>query len=154
MRPQLQVQVALLELTAPELRLLRLVESLLGSLEARVASLEETTIQTDAKLAQLFSKVDSRATGPYLEQFAQQQQLGLEQVRANVKAAPTAGSTQWHEFKSRVDSKETGVTPLDGKEVTFRHKGSGQTYRPDEIVSNFKVQYDAAKARRQAQEAR
>jgi hypothetical protein len=56
---ELQVQVALPELTAPELRLLRVVESLLGSLEARVDSLEETVIQTDVKLAQLFSKVDS-----------------------------------------------------------------------------------------------
>lgn len=88
------------------------------------------------------------------EQYIQQQQPGLEQVKANVTAALAVGFTQWHGFKSQVDSKEVEAILLNGKEVTFRHKRSGQTYRPDEIVPNFKGQYDEAKIRGQAQEAR
>ena len=88
------------------------------------------------------------------EQFAQQQQPGLEQVRANVKAALTAGFTQWDEFKAQVDSKEIEAILSKAGELTFRHKSNGQTYQPDEIIPDFKSQYDAAKARGQAQEAR
>ena len=87
------------------------------------------------------------------EQFTQQQQVGLEQVRASVKAALAAGFMQWREFKFQVDYHGIETTLSDAGAVAFRHKASGQTYRSDEVMTNLKEQYGEAKARGLAQEA-
>ena len=89
-----------------------------------------------------------------LEQFAKQQEPGLKEVRAAVKATLAAGFTQWHEFKSQVDYPGIETTLSDEGKVSFRHKASGQTYRSDEIMTNLKEQYGEAKVRGQAQEAK
>ncbi len=89
------------------------------------------------------------------EQFAQQQQAGLDLVRGNVKAALAADFTHWGEFKSRVD-RGGGIetTVSEAGKVAFRHKASGQTYRHDEVITNMKERYSEAQARGQAQEAK
>ncbi|AII54263.1 hypothetical protein N008_20035 [Hymenobacter sp. APR13] len=87
------------------------------------------------------------------EQFVQLQQPGLDQVRAVVKTVLAAGFTQWNEFKSRVDY--SGIeTELDAGKVAFRHKASGQTYRSEEVTTNFYGQYVESKDRGLAHEAK
>lgn len=89
-----------------------------------------------------------------LEQFAQHQQPGLDQVRAAVKAALATDFTQWHEFKSQVESPRIETTLSAEGKVSFRHKASGQTYRSDEVMTNLVELYGEAKARGEAQQAK
>ena len=88
------------------------------------------------------------------EQFVQQQQPGLDQVREAVKKTLAAGFAQWHEFKSQVDYTGIETVLSDADKVTFRHKASGQTYRSEEVTTNLSGQYAEAKARGLAQEAK
>lgn len=89
-----------------------------------------------------------------LKQFAQQHQPGFEEVQATVKATLAAGFTEWYAFKARVERSGIEATQPGNGIVAFRHKASGQTYRSDEVVTNFRERYDKAKAQGQAQEAK
>ena len=89
-----------------------------------------------------------------LEQFKQQQEAVLKEVRAAVIAVLAAGFTQLHEFKSRVGYRGIETMVTDEGKVAFRHKASGQTYRSDEVMKNLKEHYEEATARGLAQEAK